>query len=576
MAETKRTGYPSIDKPWLKYYSEEAVSDRLPECTMYELLWESNRNHFGNVALNYYGSKITYGQLFEKIEETAKAFAALGIKENDVVAICTVNTPEMVYSLYALNRLGAIVNMIDPRTNVEGIREYLLEANVKLAMTIDVAYPAIHKAIQGTKVNRIISISPADSLPAIAKFLFSLKNKTPELKADAMTWKAFLKQGEGHAAAYPAYRKNACCVMAHTGGTTGSPKCVMLTNDNINAMTTGYRHIGIPFERKHRFFNDLPPFIIYGLCFATHTTLCFGVEVILYPKFDSKGFPKQFAKYKPHHFCTVPDHLRYLCSSKITEKMDLSFFITVAVGGDSLSTELEERMNQFLASHGCKYQTLKGFGMTELSSGAVTASPLANAVGSVGAPLVINNLKIVDLDTLQELKYGQSGEIWISGPTIMLGYLDKPEETAETIVTDENGVRWIRTGDLGYMTEEGLLFHQGRIRRIYITVHEGQPAKIFPMLVENTLKKSEKIGQCSVVGRKQSASENYEAVAYLVKKDRNLDETELSAELTALSQEHLPTYMLPAEYRFVDELPLTASGKVDFRTLETWAQKKAS
>ncbi len=573
MTERALTGLPSVDKPWLKYYSEEAIKGQLPECTMYELLWNSNKAYLNHFALNYYGRKITYGQLFEKIEETARAFSALGVKQNDVVAICTVNTPEMVYALYALNRLGAIVNMIDPRTNVDGIREYLLEANVKLAMTIDVAYPAIRKAVQGTRVEKIISVSPADSLPPLAKLLFRLKTAAQVLSDNALTWNAFIQQGVGHDAVYPEYVKGTCCVMAHTGGTTGSPKCVMLTNDNINAMTTGYRHIGVPFERSHRFFNDLPPFIIYGLCFATHTTLCFGVEVILYPKFDSKGFPKQFAKYKPHHFCTVPDHLRYLCSSKVTEKMDLSFFITVAVGGDSLSTELEEKMNRFLASHGCKYQTLKGFGMTELASGAVTASPLVNAIGSVGAPLVINNLKIVDLDTMQELGYGQSGEIWISGPTIMLGYLDKPEETAATIVTDDQGVRWIRTGDLGYMTEEGLLFHQGRIRRIYITVHEGQPAKIFPMLVENTLKKSPNISACSVVGRKQRTSENYEAVAYMVKKENSLSETQLTAELAALCSENLPTYMIPAEYRFVDELPLTASGKVDFRALEREAQE---
>ena len=573
MEDKKLTGYPSVDRPWLKYYSEEAINAPLPECTMYELLWQSNQEHLNHTALNYYGRKITYGQLFDQIEATAKAFSAAGVKQGDVVAICTVNTPEMVYSLYALNRLGAIANMIDPRTTVDGIRDYLLEAKAKLAMTIDVAYPAIEKAVVGTEVQSIIVVSPADSLPPVTKVLFRLKSKAPKLGAKAVTWKNFMQSGVGQTLVCPEYVKDTCCVMAHTGGTTGVPKCVMLSNDNINAMTTGYRHIGIPFERSHRFFNDLPPFIIYGLCFATHTTLCFGVEVILYPMFDSKGFPKQFAKYKPHHFCTVPDHLRYLCSSKITEKMDLSFFVTVAVGGDSLSTDLEEKMNHFLASHGCQYKTLKGFGMTELSSGAVTASPLVNAIGSVGAPLVINNIKIVDTDTQQELSYGQSGEIWISGPTIMLGYLDKPEETAKVIVTDQSGTRWIRTGDLGYLTEDGLLFHQGRLRRIYITVHEGQPAKIFPMLVEDVVKKSEQVSVCSVVGRKRDGSENYEAVAFVVKKDNGFSDAQLKEKLALLCKENLPTYMVPSEYCIVDELPLTASGKVDFRTLEIKARQ---
>ena len=573
MEEKNLTGYPSIDKPWLKYYSEEAINAKLPECTMYELLRKSNWEHRQNTALNYFGRKISYGQLFERVEETAKSFYALGIRKNDVVAICTVNTPEMVYALYALNRLGAIVNMIDPRTTVDGIREYFRESNAKLAMTIDAAYPAIKKAIEGTDVRKIIVISPADSLPLPVKMLFCLKNKSVKLGAEAVDWNDFLKVGTNEKPVYPNYEKNKCCVMAHTGGTTGTPKCVMLTNDNINAMTTGYRYIGVPFERQHRFFNDLPPFIIYGLCFATHTTLCFGVEVILYPIFNSKEFPKQFAKYKPHHFCTVPDHLRYLCTSKLVEKMDLSFFITVAVGGDSLSKELEEKMNKFLADHGCQYKTLKGFGMTELASGAVTASPLVNAIGSVGAPLVINNLKIVDVDTMQELNYNQSGEIWISGPTIMLGYLDKPDETAERIVTDQDGVRWIRTGDLGYMTENGLLFHQGRIRRIYITVHEGQPAKIFPMLIEEVVKKSDNVNMCSAVGRKRNNSENYEAVVFAVKKNAELGDTQFVEELKLLCEENLPTYMIPAEYRVVGELSFTGSGKVDFRALEREAAR---
>lgn len=573
--EKKLTGYPSIDKPWLKYYTDEAIHAKLPACTLYELLWQSNREHLENTALNYYGRRITYGQLFDGIEETAKAFSALGVKKGEAVIVCTVNTPEMVYALYALNRLGAVANMVDPRTNVDGIRDYILESDARFVMTIDLAYPAIVKAVKGTAVERIITVSAADSLPAVARALYKLKNKGPVIDGAALRWKDFMALGTAARPEFPPYEKDTCCVMAHTGGTTGSPKCVMLSNDNINAMTTGYRHIGIPFERSHRFFNDLPPFIIYGLCFATHTTLCFGVEVILYPVFDSRGFPKQFAKYKPHHFCTVPDHLRYLCSSPITQKMDLSFFVTVAVGGDSLSRELEERTNRFLESHGCRYQTLKGFGMTELSSGAVTASPLCNAIGSVGAPLVINTVKIMDTDTMQELRYGQSGEIWVSGPTIMQGYLNKPEETAETIITDAQGNRWIRTGDLGYMTEDGLLYHQGRLRRIYITVHEGQPAKIFPMLIEEVIRQTEYASAYSVVGRKQTNSENYEAVVFLVPNENSgVDHGKIEAELTALCRANLPTYMVPAEYRFVDALPLTPSGKVDFRLLEKEAEKK--
>lgn len=566
MEEKTLTGYPSIDKPWLKFYTEEQINTDLPECTVYELLWNKNKDHLGEIALNYYGHRFTYGQLFDRIERAAKAFSALGVKAGDIVIICTVNTPEMVYTFYALNRLGAIANMVDPRTNIDGLRGYIQESNARLAVVVEPAYPAIVKAAIGIELEKIIVISPADSLAPAAKILYRMKNKAPKLTDIAMSWKSFEAQGTAVVPEYVSYAKDACCVMAHTGGTTGFPKGVLLSNDNINAVTHGYQYLGIPFQRQHRYFDDLPPFIMYGLCLATHTTLCYGLEVILYPVFDSKDFPKQFAKYKPHHFSALVDHLKYLAQDERTKRMDLSYFITPAVGGDAVNVELEKEVNGFLHRNGCKYEATKGYGMTELAATAVTTCPKANALGSVGIPLIANTVKIVDTDTQQELKYMETGEIWISGPSIMQGYYKKPVETEEMIVTDEDGVRWIRTGDLGHMTEDGLLFHEGRIRRIYMTAHEGQPAKIFPMLVENALKKSVSVQECSVVGRKRKNSDYYEAVAFIVKNDTKT--ALLEDELNEICRKHIPTYMVPAEYRFVEELPHTPIGKIDFRALE--------
>lgn len=566
--ERKTTGYPSIDKPWLKYYSEEAINAPLPECTMYELIWESNKNYLEDIAINYFGRKITYGQMFDKIEKTAKAFTALGVNKGDIIVVCTVNTPEMVYILYALNRLGVIVNMVDPRTNADGIREYILESNARFVLTINLAYPVIAKAAKNTSVNKIIVLSPADSLTPIAKMLYCMKNKAPRLGENTLVWKDFIALGKNEIPRYAFYDKSACSVMAHTGGTTGSPKGVMLSNDNVNAMTHGYRYLGIPFERRQRYFNDLPPFIMYGLCLATHTTLAYGLEVILYPVFDSKGFPKQFAKYRPHHFSALVDHLKYLILDDATKDIDLTNFITAAVGGDSVSCELEQEVNAYLREHNCKYEMVKGYGMTELAATAVTTFDGVNAVGSVGVPLVANNVKIVDVDSKQELGYGETGEIWISGPSVMQGYFNKPQETSEIILTDEYGVRWICTGDIGHITEDGLLFHEGRIRRIYMTAHEGQPAKIFPMLVEDALRKSSFVNECSVVGRKRKNSDYYEVVAFIVINDSAENETHIIEELKKICADNVPTYMVPIEYHVISELPHTPIGKIDFRELE--------
>lgn len=565
------TGYPSIDKPWLKYYSQEAIDAPLPECTMYEMVWKNNKDHLDDIALNYYGRKFTYGQLFVEIEKAAKAFSALGVKKGEIVIICMVNTPEMVYALYALNRLGAVANMVDPRTNVDGIQEYILESKARFVMTVDLAYKAIVKAAEGTSVRNIIVASPADSLPPMTKILYLLKTKSPELGKASLPWKAFLAQGASTPLNVAQYEKNTCCVMAHTGGTTGFPKTVMISNDNLNAVTHGYRYVDIPFKRQHKYFNDLPPFIIYGLALALHTTLSNGFQVILYPKFDSKEFPKLFAKYKPHHFSALADHLKYLAADPSTKNMDLSFLISPGVGGDSLNIELEQEVNKFLKKNGCQFEIFKGYGMTELAATCVTSSHRANAIGSVGIPLVSNAIKVVDVDSGQELKCDQTGEVWISGPSIMLGYCNMPKETSEIITTDENGIRWICTGDLGHVNQDGLLFLEGRIRRIYLTAYEGQPAKIFPMPVEDTLRKLDCVRECSVVGRKRKGSDYFEAVAFIVKEKG--DDKEVCRAAAEQCAAYVPEYMVPAQYLFLNELPHTPIGKVDFRALEKLAQE---
>ena len=574
MNDMNKTGLPSVEKPWLKYYPPGCDKLPMPRRTLFEMLCADNLAHPRDFALNYYGRRITFGQLFDRIDTAARAYAALGVKKGDVVVVCMVNTPEMVYTLYALNRLGAIINLVDPRTNVDGIRDYILETDSELVMTIDLAYPAIAKAIQGTRVHRVIIVSPADSLPPVTKVLYRLKNKAVKGGPEAISWADFTELGAETTPVYPPYEADTCAVMAHTGGTTGFPKAVMLSNDNLNAVTHSYRHTDIPFERGHKFFNDLPPFIVYGLSVSMHTALCYGQEVILYPVFDSKNFPKVFAKYKPNHFCALPDHLKYLATDKRTAKMDLSFLIVIAAGGDALDTELERSVNAYLEAHGCRHRVLKGYGMTELGATAITTFGNANSIGSVGAPLIVNTVKIVDPETLEELPLGQTGEIWIGGPAVMLGYYGKPEATAEIIVTDENGLRWIRTGDLGRLNEDGLLFHQGRIRRIYMTAYDGQPAKIFPMVVEDAIRKSGEAAACSVVGRKRRGSDYYEAVAFVVKQDPDADDAHITEILHDRCAAAVPTYMIPAEYRFVEALPHTPIGKVDFRTLEKEAEIK--
>lgn len=295
------------------------------------------------------------------------------------------------------------------------------------------------------------------------------------------------------------------------------------------------------------------------------------MQVILYPKFDSKGFPRLFAKYKPNHFSALADHLKYLAEDPLTKNMNLSFLISAGVGGDTLNAEMERTVNEYLKRNGCLYEVVKGYGMTELCATSVCSFRGANAIGSVGVPLVSNTIKIVDMDTGKELSYNQTGEILISAPSAMLGYYENQEETNEVLVTDENGTRWVKTGDLGRMNSDGLLFHEGRIRRIYLTTFGGQPAKIFPGLIESAVKKLPEIFDCTAVARFRAGSAYYEPVAYVILHPEHKPWDTLTKELQRICAKSLPTYMQPVEYRFVTEFPHTPIGKVDYRTLERMA-----
>lgn len=162
MGMEKLTGYPSIDKPWLKYYTAEQINAELPKCKIYDYIWQQNRQYLTNPALHYYGRNITYGQMFEGIEKAAKAFRAIGVKKGDIVAVIAVTLPETIYTFYGLNRIGAIANMIDPRTSIEGIKNYIEEVNAKVIVLLDAVYEKVNAAVQGITIEKMVILSPAD------------------------------------------------------------------------------------------------------------------------------------------------------------------------------------------------------------------------------------------------------------------------------------------------------------------------------------------------------------------------------------------------------------------------------
>ena len=575
MQEQKPTGYPSIDKPWLKYYSEEAINAPLPECTIYEYLWDNNKDHLDDVALNYFDRKITYGELFENIEKAAKAFSAIGVKAGDIVVLTTVTTPETIYAFYGLNRLGAISNMVDPRTSTEGIKNYIEEVNANLVLTIDVALPKIEKAILGTNVQKIIVASPADSLPQPKKALFllsnKLKGKSQKLSERCIVWTDFVNQGKDATPDYSSYKKDTCCVIVHTGGTTGTPKGVMLSNENLNASTVQCDLSGFDFRRKHKWLGVMPPFIAYGIGNGLHLPLCKGMILIVLPKFDPAKYDRLLLKYKPNHIAGVPSHYNTIVHSKKMKNRDLSFLLSPIVGGDGTEIGFEDDVSKFLHSHNCLSGLIKGYGMTEICA-AVCATPQKeyNKVGCVGIPFTHSVVSVFDPSSGEELAYNQEGEICMQGPHVMLGYYGNTDETNRIIKKHSDGQLWLHSGDLGSMDEDGCIYIKGRLKRMIVRF-DG--FKVFPSVIEDVVNKCSFVSACCAVGVQDKSNSQGQLPFVFAVKNGQIEENAAKAELHELCQKELPEYAQPVDFVFVDELPLTPIGKIDYRALEKQAEE---
>lgn len=570
----ERTGFPSVDKPWLKYYSEEAINAPLPECTIYEYLYENNKDYPSDIAINYLGRKISYKELFENIEKTAAAFLKAGVKEKEIVTVALPSIPEALYCVYALNKIGAVANMIHPLAGKEETLFYFNEVQSRIAVIFDGACSAIKDDIGESSVEKVIVASPADSLPMALKLAYKLKVRAPALDGKVFqSWKSFVREGKG--TPVQAVKKDCreMAVISHTGGTTGEPKGVMCSDYNINALIWQVDQ-ALPHGRQERMLVVLPPFINYSLVNGVFEPLSMGHTVILLPKYEPLQFVNYVRKYHPNHMNSIPAFFEALLRIKDAEKADYSCLKHIYYGGEAMSEETETAVNELLCSHGAQYPVGKGLGMSEMVSSASLTLPQCNIPGSAGVPFPRMECIIWDSDAKQEQHCGKLGEICFAGPTMMLGYYNNQCATDEIIQEHPNGKRWLHTGDLGYINEDGVIFVTGRIKRILITKgQDGQPTKMFPDRIEKSIYSYPAVALCCVVGVPDRVRINYPK-AYVVLKSAEGDSARIREAILQICRENLPAYMVPDEIEFRTDLPRTARGKIDYRELERENQTK--
>ena len=555
-----------IINKWHYHHKKLPKNVKYFEGSLYDAVYESTLKYPYNTAIEYENNQITYKQLIKKINKVAKALKALGVNKGDKVTICMPNTPEEVTMFYAINEIGAVANMIHPLSSEKDIEYYLNKSNSKVMLCIDIAYKKVNNIIDNTSLEKVIVTSATKSMERITAFLYwLLKGRKINIKENEkiILWDHFIaKANLYNEDPYEQVASNDPAVILYSGGTTGKPKGVVISNYSFNAQALQSKYTEPEaLEPENAFLTFLPNFHAFGIGICTHTPLYNGMRAILIPQFNAKKFKKYLRKYKFNVLCGVPTLYDAVSKMKF-RKNELSTLKLVVCGGDAMSIDLKKRVNAFLKEYGCKTELKIGYGLTE-SSGVVSLSPdgILDESDVIGYPFPNTEFKIIDINTKKETPLEEDGELIISGPNIMLEYLDEPEETKNTLF-QMDGKTWLHTGDIACVDKRGLFHYKSRLKRMIIT----SGYNVYPSHVEEILTNHEAILKCAVIGIKnESKGEIVKAFIVLREGYNNLL---TKSSIQKYMKENLAKFEIPREIRYIDDLPTTLVGKIAYKELE--------
>lgn len=561
--------------PWSKYYNKEDIDLKIPNTSLYQYFLDNMQKYPNINAIDYYGTKITYQQLSNKIDQCANSFLSYGIRKNDVVTICMPNTPEGVIAFLALNKIGAISNMVHPLSSENEIRNTLIETSSVMLVLIDIDYVKIKNIINETNVYKTIIVRPNNSMPFFMNlgYSFTMGSKTelPSKKDKKyIYWKDFIKDGMSYKKNNYKYvgKKNSPAVMLHSGGSTGKPKAIVLSNGNFITLVEQAKIVFEELEVGDKCLSIMPIFHGFGLGVCVYTPLCVGAECIMLPQFKTSEFGKLLNKNKPEFVIGVPTLFEALLKTKNHEKLNLNYLKYVISGGDTLKPSMEDKINKFLKDHGATTRIIQGYGMSESLAAVALGSKNISNKGKIGIPFPGCYIAIFSPDD-KEVPYGEEGEICISGPNVMLGYYNNEKETNLALHIHEDGNVWLHSGDLGTMDENGFIKYTSRLKRLIIS----SGYNVYPNQIEALIETHPAVMLCSVVG----ISHPYKIEvpkAYIVLNKGYKKSDELILEFKKICKKNLPKYAQVYEYEFRRSLPRTMVGKVDFKKLQEENIKK--
>ena len=554
-----------MKEPWISSYGDLPFHLDYSTKTMSAAVLDTAAADPKFTALSFMGKNIPYEEMARNIDAAARGFYHLGVRRGDRVLVCLPNVPQAIYCLYGLNLIGAVAAMVHPLSAVGEIRFYLDEAECDVAVTLDQFYDKFRDVRAKRPISKLIITRISDELPVLKGLAYRLtterKYTTPEV---VVTWKEFLKGGKAVADGYRDESKDCHseAVVLFSGGTTGTSKGIMLSDYNFNALALQTATMSHEDIRHKKMLAAMPVFHGFGLGVCIHTMMFSGGTSILVPRFNVKSYANLIKTCRPNFIAGVPSLFEGITRNEYLNGADLSCLKGVFSGGDSLTIELKKKFDAFLKDHRAKVRVREGYGTTECVTACCLTPWDKEKEGSIGIPYPDTWFKICAVGTCDEVPYGEEGEICLTGPTVMLGYINHEKENADTLRTHDDGHVWLHTGDLGVMDSEGFVYFRQRIKRMIIT----NGYNVYPSQIENILEQHPAVRRSCVIGvpdpRKMQIVK-----AFVVLADGYDDSPELRQSILEHCRGHIAKYAMPKLIEVRDDLPTTLVGKVAYTKL---------
>ena len=554
--------------PWLNHYGDIPKTLEYFDGTMWELVETVAKKYPLYVAFDFMGAKTTYKDFVSKVELCARSLKSIGVREGDKITICMPNCPQAIIMFYAINLVGGIANMIHPLSSQNEIEFYLKESGSLYAITLDQFYNKFEAIRSNVNLSNIIIASIKDALSPTLKagYMLTEGRKIAKIPKDApiILWKKFMQLGRTYHWKFRADKKKEDpAVVLYSGGTTGTTKGILLSNINFNSLAAQIVATNPMFRPGDKMLAAMPIFHGFGLGVSIHSMLANGGRCVLVPRFTPQSYAKLIKKYQCNFIAGVPTLFEALLRQDCLKEENLSYLKGVFSGGDSLSVELKKKFDSFLYDHKATIQIREGYGMTECVTACCLTPTHMYKEGSIGQPFPDTYFKIVEPGTTEEVEYGTEGEICISGPSVMMEYINHPDETANTLRTHEDGRVWIHSGDLGMMDTEGFVYFRQRIKRMIIT----SGYNVYPSQLENIIDAHELVQMSCVIGL-PDAYKMQKVKAFVMLKPGIVPSDEKKEQIMAHCRRNIAKYALPYDIEFRETLPKTLVGKVAYRVLE--------